>query len=571
MIMMASLKVDVGSHSIAGQKPHNEDACGYQIPDEPLLTTKGAAFAVADGMSTAEAGRKASRASVQGFLIDYFSSPESWTVKNSVHKVLSALNQWLYSQGQKYGGAKGMVATLSAIVIKSTTAYLFHVGDTRIYRLQGNKLELLTTDHRIQISGDKACLTRAMGIELHADIDYRALPVELNDVFLLITDGVYEYLQDRRILEILQQYPDDQQQACKAMVEEALENGSNDNLTCQALRITHLPNQDEHEFYSKLSELPFPPPLEPGMVLDGYRVLRQLFANKRTELYLVEDADTGEQCVLKAPSINYEDDPEYINQFLHEEWAGRRINNPHVLKVLEASRKRQCLYYVTEYIDGQTLRQWMHDNPQASLNKARDITEQIARGLRAFHRLEMIHQDLKPENIIIDSNGTVKIIDFGSTKIAGIEEITTPLDSDNLLGTINYTAPEYHLGEQITNRADIFSLAAIVYEMLTSASPFTRELTARNLRKVIYIPTKEHTPEVPAWMDKALEKALSINPRFRYEHLSEFIHDLTYPNTALMDKEHVPLLKKDPVSFWRGLSALLIILNILLLIYINNN
>jgi len=565
--MKAGLKFDVGSYSIAGHKAHNEDTCGYQIPEEPLLTTKGAAFAIADGMSTAEAGRKASRASVQGFLADYFSSPESWSVKNSVHKVLSALNQWLYSHGQKYGGAKGMVATLSTLVIKSTTAHLFHVGDTRIYRLQGDKLELLTQDHRIQISGDKACLTRAMGIELHADIDYRTLPVEVNDVFLLITDGVYEFLQDGRILEILQANPNDQQQACRTMIEEALDNGSDDNLTCQCLRITHLPDQDEYEFYNKLSELPFPPPLEPGMVLDGYKVLRQLFANKRTELYLVEDTDTGKQCVLKAPSVNYEDDPEYINQYLHEEWAGRRINNPHVLKVLETTRKRQCLYYVTEYIDGQTLRQWMNDNPHPSLNKARDIAEQITRGLRAFHRLEMIHQDLKPENIIMDRNGTVKIIDFGSTKIAGIEEITTPFDSDNILGTINYTAPEYHLGEQITNRADIFSLAVIVYEMLTGASPFSKELTARNLRKVAYISTKEHTPEVPGWMDKALEKALSINPRFRYEHLSEFMHDLSYPNMALMEEKYVPLLEKSPVSFWRGLAILLLIINILLLYF----
>src|SRR4030065_761624 len=101
---------------------------------------------------------------------------------------------------------------------------------------------------------------------------------------------------------------------------------------------------------------------------------------------------------------------------MHEEGAGRRINSPHVLRVLEPTRRRQFLYYVTEYVEGQTLRQWMNDYPLAALPDVRNIVEQLARGLRAFQRMEMIHQDLKPENILIDKHGTVKIIDFGSTR-----------------------------------------------------------------------------------------------------------------------------------------------------------
>ncbi len=558
-----SIQVASACHSIAGVKPQNEDACGVQVPDEPLLTTKGLAAVIADGMSGADAGRQASRACVQGFLADYFSTPESWSVKTSGQKILTALNHWLYGTGQReYGSHKGMVTTVSALVLKSNTVHLFHVGDTRIYRLRDDELEQLTTDHRIDMGADKTYLSRAMGIDIHLEIDYRTVTVEAGDVFLLLTDGVHEFLPDSAIRRTVLEHRDDPETAARRLVEQAEANHSNDNLTALVLRVDKLPRENESEFYQKLTELPFPPPLEPGMVLDGYRILRHLFANKRTEVYLVQDTASGEKLVLKAPSINYEDDPEYIHQFLHEEWVGRRINNPHVMKVVESPRKRTALYYLAEHIEGRTLRQWMDDEPRPSLNQVRDMIEQIARGLRAFHRLEMIHQDLKPENILVDEHGTLKIIDFGSTKIAGIEEIYVPLETNNLLGTINYTAPEYHIGQPPSNRSDIFSLGVIAYELLTGRLPYGKELTARNLRRVRYQPIKRFNPEIPFWVDRAIEKAVSINPENRYAKLSEFTHALRQPDPRLVQREHVPLIERNPVRVWQVISALLLILNV---------
>lgn len=567
---MGNLAITSGQSSIAGIKPQNEDACGILVPEEPLLTTKGIAIAIADGMSGSDAGKEASNACVEGFLNDYFSTPESWATKTSVQKILSALNHWLHGQGQKqYGSHKGMVTTLSAIVLKSNTAHLFHVGDARIYRLRGNELEQLTQDHRIEVSDDRTYLSRAMGIELHLDIDYKKIPLEKGDLFILITDGVYEYLQDKEIRRKLEQNKTDLDKAAISIVEQALENKSHDNLTCQIVRIDSLPGKNEKEFYRNLIELPFPPPLEPGMILDGYKILRQLFSNKRTEVYLVQDKESGQKMVLKAPSVNYSDNPEYINHFLHEEWAGRRINNAHVMKVLETKRNRQALYYITEYIEGQTLRQWMNDHPQTSLGQTRNIIEQIARGIRAFHRLEMIHQDIKPENILMDEHGSLKIVDFGSTKIAGVEEISTPLENDNLLGTVNYTAPEYHIGEPATNRSDIFSLGVIAYELLTGRLPYDKELSARNLQRVQYRSVKHFNPEIPIWVDRAIEKAVYINAENRFGKLSEFIYALSHPDSSLVDKDFVPLIKRNPVKVWKGISFVLLISNIILLYFLS--
>ncbi|MFV1972532.1 MAG: protein kinase, partial [Thiohalobacterales bacterium] len=558
--------ISSGQHSEAGIKDSNDDACGIRVPDAALLNTKGIAAVIADGMSGSEAGKEAAEACVSGFLADYFSTPESWRTETSGEKVLTALNRWLYGQGHReYESAHAMVTTLSVLVIKSATAHLFHIGDTRIYRMRRGKLECLTRDHRVLVGNDKNVLSRAMGIELHMEIDYRTAPVEPGDIFLLTTDGVHDFLEDVVLAEFLYSNSLQPETAVQLIVERALESSSNDNVTCQVIKVEQLPHRDEHEFYRQFSELPFPPPLEPGMVLDGYKIVRELHASKRTQVYLAVDTQTDHKVILKTPSVNYEDDPAYIDRFLHEEWAGRRINNQHVLKILEPHGRRQCLYYITEYIDGWTLRQWMHDNPDPALEDVREITRQISAGLRALHRQEMIHQDLKPENIMIDRYGTVKLIDFGSTKIAGIDEITTPIRHDNVLGTRNYTAPEYLQGYAGSNVSDIYSLGVIVYEMLTGQLPYgKKELTLRRLRHANYIPAARHNPEVPRWVDRALQKAVAIPRARRYPLLSELLHDLVQPNPAFTRENSEPLIERNPLLVWKGISLLLLALNLLL-------
>ena len=564
---MSQLRLSAAQRSEAGIKPVNEDSVGIHIPDPPLLTSKGAAAVIADGMSTSEGGREAAEACVTGFLSDYFSTPESWSVETSGEKILGALNRWLYGQGQqRFGNSRGLVTTLSVLVIKSHLASLFHVGDTRIYRLRGGELERLTQDHNLVIGGDKSCLSRAMGVDPHVDIDYRCLPLETGDLFLLTTDGVHGFLPDARLRELLQYHGDALDAAADHIIEAALAAGSDDNLSVQLLRVDALPDAGDAEFYRQLTALPFPPPLSPGMKLDGFRILRELHASSRTQVYLAEREDSGERVALKTPSVNYEDDPLYIDQFLHEEWAGRRLHSPHLLRVLAPPEGRQCLYSVTELVEGQTLRAWMDDHPLPPLSEVRDIARQIAQGLRVMHRQEMIHQDLKPENIMIDRDGLVKIIDFGSTKIAGIAEIRTPLERDRLLGTRDYTAPEYLLGHPGSNRSDIYSLGVVVYEMLTGHLPYAQPPTARNLKRLRYRSARRFNPEIPDWMDGALQKAVQLDPARRHARLSELIHDLSQPNDALRPDTPLPLIERNPLGFWRTLALLSLAANLLLLI-----
>ena len=570
--MPPNLNISVGFATDPGIKPDNEDFVGSLIPDEPQLTHKGIVAAIADGMSGSEAGKLASQACIASFFSDYYSTPDPWSVKQAGQKVLSATNSWLYSQGQsRFQSTKGMVSTLSIIVLKSTTAHLFHVGDSRIYRLRKSHFEQLTRDHRIWISQDKNYLNRAMGIEPRLEVDYKSLPIEQNDLFLLTTDGIHDFIDDKVLKELLQSTTDLTALAEK-IVQQAKANKSDDNLSCLLFKVNNLPEAKEDEILRRHANLPFPPALQPGMMLDGYRIEAELHASKRTQIYRAYDTHTNTQVILKTPSILYDDDTHYIEHFLHEEWAGKRINHNNVLRVLTSNRPKSCVYYVTEFIKGRTLREWIKTYPKADITETRNIVEQIAKGLRALHRKEMLHQDLKPENIMLDQNGKVKIIDFGSVKIAGIAEIA-PLEfhgDENILGTLNYTAPEYHTGQRGTVRSDLYSLAVITYEMLNGALPYGADMPEKPskgyLANLQYVPSIHHNPMVPTWIDGALKKATAVIPELRYAELSEFIYDLNRPNPKFMRQEdNIPLLQRNPLRFWQGLSGLLIIINLILL------
>lgn len=563
--MASQLKISAGQYSDKGRKAVNQDFLGLRIPEEPLLTSKGIAIALADGISSSDVSHIASQTAVANFLDDYYCTSEAWSVKKSAQRVLAASNSWLYSQTQRGAGRydkdKGYVCTLSAIVIKSTTAHIFHVGDSRIYRVVGNSLEQLTNDHRHWVSEEQSYLSRALGIDSQLDIDYQSLAIEPGDIFLLATDGVYEYTDSNAVVNAIEEHEQDLDQAASAIVDFAFEQGSGDNLSAQLIRIDELPSQNADELYQQITELPFPPPLDARAAFDGFTIVREVHASSRSHVYLAVDDQTGSQVIIKTPSIDLRDDPAYLENFLMEEWIARRINSPYVLKPRDQNRKRNYLYIVMEFIDGQTLTQWMIDNPRPDIETVRDIVEQIAKGLRAFHRLEMLHQDLRPANIMIDTTGTVKIIDFGSTRVAGIDEIATPITRHELQGTAQYSAPEYFLGEPGTPRSDLFSLGVITYQMLSGKLPYGAEVAKAKTRagqhKLVYKTVLSDDRAIPAWIDDVLKKAVQPNPLKRYEELSEFTYDLRRPSQAFLNKARPPLLERDPALFWKGVSFIL--------------
>src|SRR6185503_10842123 len=313
----------------------------------------------------------------------------------------------------------------------------------------------------------------------------------------------------------------------------------------------------------QLARLAPPPLLEARAEIDGYRVVREIHASARSHLYLAEDIETGGRVVLKTPAADLQGDPELLERFMLEEWIARRLNSPHVLKPYPRTRERRFLYVAMEYLEGQTLAQWMTDNPQPDLDTVRGLVEQIARGLQAFHRMDMLHQDLRPQNVMIDRTGTVKIIDFGSASVAGVDERA------GILGTLQYTAPEYFVGDPGSELSDLYSLGVIAYRMLSGRLPYgaaaARVRSRAAQRRLQYETLVGEERDVPAWVDAALRKAVHPEPRERYPSLSEFVYDLRHPNAALLRRPS--LAERNPVLFWKGVSfALGLALFLLLLV-----
>jgi hypothetical protein len=456
-------------------------------------------------------------------------------------------------------------------VVRATTAHLFHIGDARICRITEKGLEQLTEDHRIVVSSEQSYLGRALGVKQQVEIDYRAVSLQTGDTFLLATDGAYEFASPQFVAETVRRLSD-LDAAAQAIGEEAYRRGSTDNITVQIVRIDGLPDSEAGEIISQAgADLPLPPILDARMDFDGYRILREIHASSRSHIYLAVDSADGATVVLKTPSIDLGGDAAYLRRFRMEEWVARRIRSPHVLQPRVQSRRRNYHYIASEFVEGQTLRQWIIDNPNPPLETVRNIVEQIAKGLQAFHRLEMLHQDLRPENIMIDRTGTAKIIDFGAVRIAGISDDPP----SEILGTAQYSAPEYFIGEGGSFHSDIFSLGVIAYEMLTGRLPYgaavAKTRTKAQQRKLKYRSALDDNRDIPAWIDGALRKAVHPGRYQRYDELSEFLFDLRNPNRRFLETAQVPLIERNPLLFWKCVSASLFIVVLILVFLLNRS
>lgn len=573
-----SLRITLGQHSQVGHKGgntgRNQDFHGAIVPTGQALRSKGIAVALADGIGSSPVSHIASAAAVRGFLDDYYATSEAWSVRRAALRVLSATNAWLHAQNQRsdarFDKDRGQVCTFSALILKDRSLHLLHVGDSRIYRLHAQALEQLTQDHRVHLGGEGAgssYLGRALGVGASVEIDYQCWPAEVGEVYLLATDGACAGLDAARVHAALQAHADDLDAAARQLVQQAqacdpTDPDKADDATLQLLRVDALPAAGPTgSLQAQREGLALPPPLSPRMRFEGFTLVRELHVGPRSHVHLAIDDATGASAVLKIPSIDQRDNGAHLDSFVLEEWVARRVDSPHVLKALALERPRRHLFVAMEYVDGQTLAQWMVDHPRPGLDAVRGLVEQIARGLQALHQREMLHQDLRPENVMIDRHGTVKLIDLASAWVAGLHDDARSPGPRTPAGSLQYTAPEYFTGEGGSARSDLFALAVLSYQLLAGQLPYGLQVTrvrgVADARRLQYEPLRTHRPDLPAWVDAVLLKALHPQPHQRQEAVSEFVYDLCTPGAAFTQPRRQPLVERHPVRFWQACTALL--------------
>ena len=555
--MKKTLKVSIGQYSTAGVKQQNQDFHGVYLPEGHVLKQKGIACAIADGIGSSNVSHLAAETAVGSFLSDYYSTSDAWSTQTSAERVIRATNSWLYAQTQQSQGRfdkdRGYVCTLSALILKQQQAHVFHVGDSRIYRIRDHEIELLTHDHRVWLSSREHYLSRALGADYRIEIDYRNIELKEKDIFLLMTDGVYEFVTDQQLLD-LTLIDADLNQLAKAFVEKALEQGSDDNLSLQVIHVEQLPELNQFHIQQ---DYVFPQQLSKGEVFEGYVIDKILHQNHRSCLYLAHDTQQ-QPLVIKTLGVDLQQDKYAVEQFQLEDWVSKRLKHDNLMQCYPHNTEKKYLFQCYEYLQGETLAQWLHRQEKPlNLDEILPILQQTALALNAMHRLEMLHQDIRPKNIIVlntESAMKIKLIDYGSTAVRGLVEIN-PKNANRPLGTLAFMAPEYFIDHSPSVHSDQFSLAVMAYYLLTKQLPYGTDLARCNslkqLKKVQYYSIRKYRPDLPIWLDKILGQALSIEPTHRFEALSELIHNLMHPSKELLNSKPPAIIERDPLRFWQ--------------------
>ena len=555
--MKKTLKVSIGQYSTAGVKQQNQDFHGVYLPEGHVLKQKGIACVIADGIGSSNVSHIAAETAVSSFLSDYYSTSDAWSTQTSAERVIRATNSWLYAQTQQSQGRfdkdRGYVCTLSALILKQQQAHVFHVGDSRIYRIRDHEIELLTHDHRVWLSSKEHYLSRALGADYRIEIDYRNIELKEKDIFLLMTDGVYEFVTDQQLLD-LTLIDADLNQLAKGLVEKALEQGSDDNLSFQVIRVEQLPELNQFHIQQ---DYVFPQQLSKGEVFEGYVIDKILHQNHRSCLYLAHDTQQ-QPLVIKTLGVDLQQDKYAVEQFQLEDWVSKRLKHDNLMQCYPHNTEKKYLFQCYEYLQGETLAQWLHRQEKPlKLDDILPILQQTALALNAMHRLEMLHQDIRPKNIIVlntESAMKIKLIDYGSTAVRGLVEIN-PKNANRPLGTLAFMAPEYFIDHSPSVHSDQFSLAVMAYYLLTKQLPYGTDLARCNslkqLKKVQYYSIRKYRPDLPIWLDKILGQALSIEPTHRFEALSELIHNLMHPSKELLNSKPPAIIERDPLRFWQ--------------------
>lgn len=559
-----TLAVSIGQYSESGQKERNQDFFGAIVPEKSVLANKGIAIAIADGIGSSPVSHVAAETAVKSFLTDYYCTSDAWTVKTAAHRVIAAINSWLHAETRRAGVGdmdRGYVTTFSVMIVKGLQAHIFHVGDCRVSRICGGALERLTQDHRLILSSQQNYLTRALGMQPGIEIDYTAIRLRPGDIFMLASDGVYEHVDDAAAIRAIADHADDLDEAARTIAKAADANGSTDDRTVQLARIESLPGEGKSADMAIDAGAPPAPAIpQPGDVFDGWRILRSIKGSSRSHLFEAEDTASGAVAVLKVPSLDMREDSAYLRRFLMEEWVARRVSHRNLLKAHVSARPRSFLYTAMELVQGQTLGEWMAANPAPEREQVVAIVRQIADALQAMHRRDMVHLDVRPENVMIRADGLVTVIDFGSVSVGGIEEADTRMP-EPAPGTYQYAAPEYLIGDMGTPRCDVYSLGVIAYQLFTGALPYGAEMARARIRaaqrRVRYLPATGENSRAPDWVDAALRKAVHADPSRRYQEVAEFVEDLQRPNPSLPGVGKKPFAERNPVRFWQIVSLLL--------------
>lgn len=550
------LEVRIGFATLAGRRESNQDYVGVCLGDRSRPDLKGVVAAVADGVGGSKGGREAAETAVRGFIEGYYGLPETLGVERAAARALGAINRWIYHQGRQDRRLENMATTFSALILRGRQAHVVHVGDSRIYRLRGRKLMRLTEDHTLSHPDLRHVLYRAVGIEEGLRIDYAAHSLELHDRFLLCSDGVHGVLAERRILPLLAARTAPEEDA-KAIVQAALEAGSQDNITALVLDMVGLPDAAQTDLESAVESLSIQELPKDGDVVDGFRLTGKISDGRYSRLFKAEDTLEPRTVVLKFPHPRVASEDAYRRAFVREAWIAARVRSPWIAGIVELPPGRQTrLYSVMPYYQGTTLEERLSRMPRLPLGEGVDIGIKLAKATYALNRLRIIHRDIKPDNVLLEEGGGLKLLDLGVARLPGFKEFS----GADIPGTPSFMAPELFQGELGDERSDVYALGVTLYRMFSGGRyPYGEVEPFSHPRFNKRTSLMHHRPDLPAWLDTLLAQATAVEKDKRLGDAMELAFELENGLARGMQvtTQKQPLYYRNPVLFWQTASALL--------------
>jgi serine/threonine protein phosphatase PrpC len=546
-----ALQLSFAEASATGPRAENQDALRLVTPAPALAASKGYLFAIADGVSQCADGGLAARSTLQALALDYYATPETWSVAQALDRLLLAQNRWL----QANGGGQPLLTTVSTLVMRGRRFTLAHVGDCRVYRWHGDNLQRISEDHVWDQPGMQHVLKRALGLDQHLVLDFLDGELREGESFVLLSDGVWSTLGDTAIAAILRDQPD-LHSAAQTLVNAAHLAGSQDNASALLVRVDALGEASIGDALIHLQQWPLPPPLKPGQSFEGWQVLDIVAQSQQSLLYRVVDGQ-GQTWLLKTLPSRSADDPHAGQALLSEEWFLKRVAGRHFPEV-HVCQQRQHFYYVMREYSGKTLAQL----GPLSLTQWQDFAERLLRAVGLLHRRQILHRDIKPENLHWSDDGELRLLDFGLAYCPGLSE-----DAPSTLpGTPSYIAPEAFRGDPPSVQQDLYAVGVTLYFLLTGYFPYGEIEAFQRPRFGLPVSASRYRPDLPEWLAQSLERGVAADPQLRFETAEEWLLVLEQGERRSLSVRPRPLLEREPLKVWRTMALLALLGNLVLLV-----
>ncbi|WP_122672497.1 bifunctional protein-serine/threonine kinase/phosphatase [Pseudomonas viridiflava] len=548
-----TLQLRFAEFSASGPRPENQDALRLVTPVAALAASKGYLFALADGVSQCADGALAAQSTLQALALDYYSTPETWGVAQSLDRLLLAQNRWLL--------ANGLLTTLSALVLRGRRFTLAHVGDCRAYRWQGGKLKRISEDHVWEQADMQHVLKRALGLDQYVVMDYLEGELCEGERLLLVSDGIWATLGDASIRSILTEQ-NDLDAAVKTLVSAAHLVGSQDNASALLIQVDSLGEDDLGDALLQLQQWPLPPALKPGQVFEGWSVGNVLAQSRQSILYRAHDAHGLPWLIKTLPSARH-DEPGAGQGLLLEEWFLRRVAG-RFFPEIHPLPERQHLYYAMREYSGRTLAHLFTLSGPLPLAQWQDLATRLLRATGLLHRRNIIHRDIKPENLLLGDDGELRLLDFGLAFCPGL----SAANAEDLPGTPSYIAPEAFNGAEPDPQQDLYAVGVTLYYLLTGQYPYGEIEAFQHRRFGTPIPASRYRPDLPFWLSQSLDKAVQANPAERYETAEQWQLELEQAEQRPVVARSRPLLEREPLKVWRTLALVSLLINLVGLIWL---